>query len=132
MAQIRLEGARRVVAGVMHDACWIEQADTESLRFLDPATGQLIDTNPETLIYQGPCFITPGQFRVIDEGGRERVLKSYNVKIPWDASVPSRGDVVVPTASKYDSELVGRRLTIDEVSLTSVLVWRALVAWEIR
>ena len=132
MARVRLEGARRAVAGVMQDACIIEQAGTENLRFLDPDTGQLIDTNPDTLVYEGQCFITPGQFRTIDEGGRERVLKSYNVKIPWDAPTPSRGDVVIPTASVYDNELVGRRLTIDEVTVTSVLVWRQLIAWEIR
>lgn len=132
MARLRLEGARRTVNGIMQDACYIEQAGTEALRILDANTGQLVDTNPDTLVYLGRCFITPAQYRAVDEGGRERLIKMYRIKIPWDAPVPSRGDVVVPTASVYDSELVGRRLTIDEIQLSSVLVWRSLSVLELQ
>lgn len=129
---IRLEGARRAVARVMQDACWIERATDERLRRLDEQTGELVDTNGYAIIFAGPCFIIPKQGRLVTEGGVERLVKGYVIHIPWDAPLPGYQDVVIPTASRYDAELVGRRLYVEEVEVTTVLVWRKLIVRNIK
>lgn len=108
------------------------RATDERLRRLDTDTGDLVDTNPEMIVYTGPCFIVPKEGRYIDEGGVSRVIKTYVVHIPWDAPLPGIDDVVIPTTSVYDQELIGRRLYVEEVEVTSVLVWRKLIVRNVK
>ena len=129
---VKLDGARRAVAKLMQDECWIERAHQERMRRLDEQTGDLIDSMPSVIVYTGPCLITPRDTRALTEGGRERLIRTFSVKIPWDADLPGYYDVVIPTASTYDQGLVGKRMLVEHVDFTSFLVWRNLIVTELE
>ena len=130
MAVLPLDYGRRIAEEAMVDRCRILR-DTPGTRddVLDRATGRLTPpAGDEDLIYEGPCgptVETPLDARR-EEGGRTAHYRAWRTRVPMDAPLPARNDIVVILFCKDDPTLNGRRLQITDVNQSSVGVTRRL------
>jgi hypothetical protein len=74
------------------------------------------DPDSPTQIYSGACLIRGFNWEGVDSevGGDEVRLRRYRVKFPVDTAA-QLDDIVRPTASTYDSSLVGLAFRVTDV-----------------
>lgn len=114
---INLATARALVAKHLTDTCIISR-DVEGVHdnVLDLATGQLVAPAGDTAqVYSGPCMVTPTGIGQTVEGARVVERRGYRIRLPWDAPVFHRGDLVTIDAAA-DPELVGAQLVLIDSS----------------
>lgn len=80
------------------------------------STTGVYDPATPTEIYSGECLIRGFAWEGTDleTGGNEVRMRRYRVKFPIDTDVRV-DDIVRPTASDYDSSLVGRSFRVTDV-----------------
>lgn len=124
---VNVAGPRRSVAKLMVDTCKITRLQEQYSRgAMDSNTGKVTPATPEQ-IYSDLCFVAPyglQQARRDDVGGNEASQKTYLNSIPWDAPEIRPGDEVTMLTSKTDPLLAGKTFKVEEISYSSVLVWR--------
>lgn len=97
----------------------------------NPATGQE-EPDPPTETYSGDCLIRGMTWEGTDAevGGDAIRLRRYQVKFPFGADVEVH-DIVTPTASIYDSSLVGRSFWVTDVGRDGWQIARWAICKEI-
>lgn len=109
-----IENFRRKQEALFRDACTIKRASGEPE--FDEESGSY-ETPTPTGIYSGACQARPAGGLVgtdVVAGDRELRLKDLVLKLPVNTAV-MENDVVVMTASTYDSGLIGRTYRITDV-----------------
>ena len=88
--------------------------------------------DPATQTYSGPCLIRGTTWEGTDAevGGDAIRLRVFQVKFPPDTDVEIH-DVVTPTASTYDSSLVGRSFWVTDVGRDGWQISRWAICKEI-
>lgn len=102
-------------------------------------TGTSIASNGDTTattstIYTGPCRIRPRQTqdRMLEHGGDEVGVGDLVVSVPIAVTGVEPGDVVTITASTYDADAIGRRMTVLGAVHGSQVTARRLTCQEVR
>lgn len=113
---------RRQALALMVETCTIKRRTGTSL---DPLTDKYADTF--TTVYAGQCRVKPASSEHVTESGQVAVAtRRYIVSIPADSpAAVARGDVVTVTVST-DATLVGRPLTVLDVTLGELVTARRL------
>lgn len=90
------------------------------------------DPDAPTVIYTGACLIRGFAWEGTDleSGGEELRMRRYRVKFPADTAALV-DDIVRPTASTYDSSLVGRSFRVTDVPRDGWQISRAVIVEEI-
>lgn len=114
---------------LFRDTAVLERPSTAAT--LNPTTG-VYDPNSPTTIYTGDCLIRGFAWEGTDleSGGEEVRMRRYRVKFPVDTAALV-GDIVRPTASTYDSSLVGRSFRITDVVRDGFQISRSCIAEEV-
>jgi hypothetical protein len=94
----------------------------------DPQTGDLTPVVP-TLVYAGPCLLTPVGDRVTVEvrGGEDESSTRFQLSVPLDAPEVLVGDEVTIT-SDPDPRAVDRSLWVSQVLYGSGVARRSCIA----
>jgi len=123
-----LERGRAHAVRLMTDTCTITRI-----------TGTTIadngDTSPTTTeVYDGPCRVRPRQTqdRMVEHGGAEVGVGDLVVSLPISATGIEPGDLVTITASAYDADTVGRRMTVLGAVHGSQVTARRVTCQEVR
>ncbi len=104
---------RRAQEALFAGAAKVERAAQSPGEF-DPETGLVEPPELET-VYEGPAQFRPGEGPSdVTVGDREISLVGARAKFPHDTPIRA-DDIVTWTASRHDSELVGRVFTVTEV-----------------
>lgn len=125
-----LDVARTLARRVMLDTGRLTR-DSEGNRddVLDAATLQLVRPVGEpSTIYEGECHV--GDDRQGDRsapGYAPTVGHRYRVRLPFDAPEPKVGDTFEVLSSAHDPGLVGKRMKVLDVRLSTHLVTRQIV-----
>ena len=92
----------------------------------DPADGTY-DAAAETEIYSGAARVQPlaGSERVVRFGEEPVTIREYHVTLPHDAAGIEVDDIWVTTTSD-DTDLVGRRMRVIDVTYSSIEAVRRL------
>jgi hypothetical protein len=94
----------------------------------DPVTGDLTPGVP-TLIYAGPCLLTPVGDRVTVEvrGGEDESSTRFQLSVPLSAPAVLVGDEVTITADP-DAQAIDRSLWVSQVLYGSGVARRRMIA----
>jgi hypothetical protein len=121
-----LAGLRTLANSSMPDTCVITRGTGRGV--YDPETNTHGPAGSEP-VWSGRCRVATGvstEGHEVTVGSLREVLGRYTVHIPHDASPVDVDDVVTVTASA-DPQLVGQRLSVTSVSLSTVHTHRRLV-----
>jgi hypothetical protein len=114
---------------LFRDAATVERP-TGTTTF-NPTTGAE-EPDPPTLMYSGECLIrgTTWEGTDVEVGGDAIRLRVFQAKFPPDTDVEVH-DIVTPTASIYDSSLVGRSFWVTDVGRDGWQIARWAICKEI-
>lgn len=98
---------------------------------LNPTTGVWTPATT-TVIYSGPCLLRAFTWEGTDvqHGDMEVRLRRVRAKFPVDTPV-DMDDIIVPTASTYDSSMVGLSFRVTDVARDGWQIVRWTIAEEI-
>ena len=98
---------------------------------LNTSTGAEVPDSA-SFVYSGPCFIRGFSWEGtdIEAGGREVRLRGYRVDLPPNTGA-QKDDMVVATASVYDSSLVGVPLRVTDVRQDAWQIVEFLIVEEV-
>lgn len=127
--------AREIVASMHNDTCSITLPGDIADAVLDPVTLEL--TPPaDAALYDGDCSVSVDNVdpRPGEEGGAERTVERYRVKLPYGApAIPEGARVeVTAVAEDHDPAMVGLVLWVISSPLKSLTVQRVLRCSRIR
>lgn len=111
ITQNAINYVRSKATSVLSSECVIERVTRPTY---DDTTGTAT-TGSRTTIYEGPCRVwevTSGAPILVAED--EVIMQSTQLSIPWDTDpLPNHNDEVEITASRTDTQMVGKRFVID-------------------
>lgn len=125
---INLTTAQRAVEALMDDLCIITHDVGVTDDAFDEATGKHVPADPDsTMIYAGPCKITPaGGTSSGSEGGATVLATRYRGSLPASSPPVPVGSLLRVTSSLRDVQLVGRVFRVTGVAASTFLVQRRL------
>lgn len=125
LTDAELTSMRSTSTSALPDLCAITRAGQRGA--LNTVTGAY-PAGPRAPIYSGPCRVRPvdGQETDAAVGDVHETLGRYVVTIPHDADTVQVDDRLEVTASA-DTELVGRRLRVLHIGLSSFQLDRRLI-----
>lgn len=110
-------------AVLLVDACTISRVTGQTL---DPDTNQLTPTTEQ--IYAGECRLKTYRVgRPATAGEASIELQRYELELPWDAPVPVMRDDVATMTAGDDTWVIGRPLTVTDVSYSGTSTARHLI-----